>query len=228
MKATRAFRIIGRTNQVLLLGLFAILVVVAVGALVSDFVRDQRRDRARAEREVPSVSEVSGPLLEFRDPVSVEGTALSILGVEEVQGTTSKFGSEPYVSWTRNLLFHDAASGTSRWLRPDSRACIAEWERVRENGDSSGPVRWIRYEIAEADTDGDGRISCSDRLTVAISGPNGAELVPALRDVDRVRGYGPVRRTLLTIFFVRAGEERVADVDLAAKRVIRDQALPVP
>jgi hypothetical protein len=228
MNAARAFRIVGRVNQVLLLGLFTLVGVVAVGALVSELVRDQRRDRARAEREVPPVAGASGPVLEYENPVSVDGSALSILPVVEVQGSRSKFGSEPFVSWTRNLLFHDAAGGATRWLRPDTRACIAHWETVRENGEPTGPVRWIRYEIAEADTDGDGKVTCSDRIAVAISAPNGTELAPALKDVDRVRGYAPLQRTVLTVFYVRGTEERVADVDLVAKRVVRDQALPTP
>lgn len=224
MKATRAFRIIGRVNQVLLLALFLLVAAVAGGELVSSALRQEARDRAARVEAAPAHSEPEGPVLEFRDPVSMDGTAYSVLALVEEDGTRSKFGSEPYVAWTRNLLFHDASSGTTRWLRPDSRACL-DWDRIRELSES---VRWIRYEIAEADTDGDGRITCADRSAIAISDPGGDGLATVLREVDRVRGYAPLQGTVLTVFYVRGREERVADIDLVARKVIRDQLLPKP
>lgn len=226
MKATRAFRIIGRVNQVLLLGLFLLVAAVAGGELVSSALRQRGRDRAALVEAAPAHSEPGAPVLEFRDPVSMDGTAYSVLALVEEDGTRSKFGSEPYVAWTRNLLFHDASTGTTRWLRPDSRACI-DWDQIREHG-QPGAIRWIRYEIAEADTNGDGRVTCADRSAIAISDPGGDGLATVLRDVDRVRGYAPLQRTVLTVFYVRGRVDRVADIDLVARKVIRDQPLPKP
>ena len=126
----------------------------------------------------------------------------------------------------RNLLFYDATAGRSRWLRPDHRGAVAAWEPLRDGAAEKGPVRFIRYEIADADTDGDGEITENDARRVAISGPGGEGFAVVVPDADAIHGYAPLRNGTLLVFFRRGAEDFVGEVDLAARALRKTIQLP--
>lgn len=220
MKTSRFFRTVWRVNGVLVLLAFVLAGGAALIGLVfaaADALGDDTPDAPAA---------------------IVEGDEHLAYGlVEEIEGTshvllplTARAPSMPYSSdgagVTRNLLFYDAATGATRWLRPDHRGAVLDHTLLRDAGKEEGPVRWIRFELADADTDGDGEVTGEDAARVAVSGPGGEGLATVVGDADEILGYAPPRDGTLLVFFRRGAEHLVAEVDLAAREVRRTTALP--
>jgi hypothetical protein len=165
----------------------------------------------------------------------VDGTSNVILPLTARHPATS-FSSDG-AAVTRNLLFYEGTSHTPRWLRPDHRGAVVAHELLRESRppvgrgvvseeDVEGPVRWIRYELADVDTDGDGEVTDDDAVRVAVSGPGGEGLAVVVGDADEILGYGGPRDGTLLVFFRRGEGTFVADVDLPARKLRTTAALP--
>jgi hypothetical protein len=103
---------------------------------------------------------------------------------------------------------------------------VAAWQPLREGGTETGPVRWIRYEIADADTDGDGVITSDDARRVAVSGPGGEGLAVVIPDADEIHGYAPPRNGTLLVFFRRGAEDLVGEIDLGGRTLRKTTRLP--
>ena len=232
MRPARAFRIIWRINAALiLLALLAILGLGVAGAVTS--VSWGRRT-ARAPAAV--VAE-QGERLFIGSAREVEGTPFVILPLE-THRSVSKLSSGPsYETETRNLLFFDSNSGTSRWLRPDNATAILGYQLLRQSGAIQAkwdtrtaaidPVRWIRYKLAPA-TAGRDAATREGVRQVAVSGPGGEGFTVVLDEVDEVLGYAPARNGTL-VAFVRQGQNILAaGIDLGARKVQRTLPISKP
>lgn len=223
MRARRIFRGIWRINGILILLVF----VVAGAAVLVDAVTSRFRHRAEpaAIADSPETGSPGGEKLGFGSIDRLEGTPFVVLPLLSRSGDSGSYSSGDGER-VRNLLFYDTATGKTRWLRPDHSGVIAERKELRERDAEKGPVRWLRYEIADRDTDGDGEISSDDDVQVAISGPGGDDLSVVLREVRVVRGYAFTPRGTLLVFHRKGKGEMVAEIDLAARKVLRSTALP--
>jgi hypothetical protein len=237
MNASRLFRLANRANSLLLLALLAFGAVALAAAGVSEVW--SQLGRRGAQDGSPGEDGEGRAALE--PPVAIEGTPITVVALTVAQQRKG-FSSGGSWSQTRNLLFHDLTTGATRWLRPKSDAAILGWEVVREGTlaepyDDEGSGRGargkaaplaIRYEIAETDTDGDGVVGGGDRLVVALSSPSGDGLATVVRDVDEVRGYSAPFGGKLSVFFRRGERELAAELDLAARRPIRESQITIP
>lgn len=230
MRASRVFRVVNRINSVLLLGLLAVGALFLVQNLVSDLRRASQHRRPEPSEDEGGSSRGSGDERVVLETLSaLTGTQVSVLALNVHRESSGSYSSKGgYETRTRNLLFHRGPDGRMRWLRADNRAFIEKWEPVQEGEEARGPLRWIRYEIAEADTDGDGEIGPGDRLQVGVSELDGGGYAPLLRDLDAVLGWAPVSGGRTFVFFRRAQKEWVAEVDLAARRMLRESQIPGP
>ncbi|WP_242345093.1 hypothetical protein [Anaeromyxobacter terrae] len=228
MKAQRLFRTIWRINGALLLLAFVTIAVGAAAGLVSTLL-EAGKPAAREE----TVTEVDGEELALGDAQELEGTPHVLLPLVAHHGSGAYSSGER--STTRNLLFFDGAAGRARWLRPDHRAAITTYLPLHDGGGAQGrseesaparPVRWLRYELADADTDGDGQITEEDALRVAVSGAAGDDLTVVLPDAEVIHGYSMPRNGTLLVFFRRGGAELVGEIDLAARELRRTTPLP--
>ncbi len=231
MRASRVFRAIWRLNGVLLLLTFLLVAGVAIVGAAS-FGSSGRRDRPATPA---AVLPATGEKLFFGSIEPIEGSAFVVLPLETQRTGGGKLSSAPYApSATRNLLFYDAASGAAHWLRPDHRASVLSHELISESGvvhrwesrTSAGPVRWIRYELALADTNGDGKIDSDDLRVIAISGPEGKDLAVVLADVDEVLGYASPERGKVVVFFRKGDASFAGEIDLARRKLVRTTPLP--
>jgi hypothetical protein len=235
MTSSRFFRLVRRFNSLIPLAAVVITVLAVLVALLGsawDYAA-----RRRASRTAPVADESGDDRLELQSPSAILGTpvtVLALIGTQELGGFSSGSAER-----TCNLLFHDVGTGKMHWLRPKDDAAILAWEVLREGevaedyGESTGvgargkgSVLGIRYELAEADTDGDGVVGGGDRLQVALSGVNGEGLTTVLRDADEIRGYSAPHDGRLAVFFRRGEEERVAELDLEARKLVREARLP--
>jgi len=228
MNTTRLFRTVWRVNGVLLLASFLLLGGGALVAIVAEFLPD----RLAGGTEPAVAVDPGGERLVLGSVEEVDGTPYVLLPLASKRdGKFSSGGS----SETRNLLFHDAASGKARWLRPDHAAAIASYALLRaDEPEDAGPgeprrerpVRWIRYEIAPADTDRDGEVTSGDALEIAVSGPGGDPPTTVLTGVDEVLGYAPPRGGTLSVFFRRGHRYVVGEIDLVARKLRVERELP--
>jgi hypothetical protein len=233
MRPARAFRTIWRINGVLLLLSFALL---AVGGLVGLFTS---MSWGRHERGVPpAVVADKGERLFIGAAQEVEGTEFVILPLETRGSMQKGISSGPdYNRETRNLIFYNATSGASAWLRPDHSTRIVDYQLLRESGGvqarwESGrparadPVRWIRYELdpgASAKPDG---THGNGARQIAVSGPGGDGFTVVLDRADEVLGYSPTRNASLAAFFRLGDKYFAADIDLDSRKVRRTLPLP--
>lgn len=230
MNANRLFRTVWRVNGVLILAVFVFAGAAAAVGLVTSLASHLRR----GDPATPAALEGDEHLaLGLAQPV--DGTPHVILPLTASESGSSYSSDDAAV--TRNLLFYDATSHKARWLRPDHRGAILAHELLREprpatrsgqpvDGEEHGPVRWIRYEVADGDTDGDGEVTSEDAVRVAVSGPGGEGLAVVVDDADEILGYSGPRDGVLLVFFRRGEGSFVADVDLAARRL--RSAAPLP
>jgi hypothetical protein len=219
MRANRIFRAIWRIDGALiLLAFIAAGGVILVGVASSLF-------RRHAEPAAEIADSPGGEKLGFGSLEPLEGTRFVVLPLGSRRGDSGSYSSED-TSRVRNLLFYDTETGKTRWLRPDHSGVVVEHQELRERGADKGPVRWLRYEIADRDDDGDGEVSADDGVQVAISGPGGDDLSVLLRGVRAVRGYTFTPGGTLLVFHRKEKGEMVAEIDLAARKVVRSAPLP--
>lgn len=235
MDSSPVFRTISRINSVLLLvGLIA-LGVMALVAATSSMDWSRRVHRAQPAAVMPA----TGEKLFFGSVEAVDGSPFVLLPLESRRPGMKLSSGSSHTGHTRNLLFYDAASGEARWLRSDHRAVVFSHELLRESGavlarwesrkpgaSTSDPVRWIRYDLALSDTNGDAVIDESDARQVAVSGPDGKDLAVVLDRVDEVLGYTVPESGKLVVFFRRGEGEFAGEISLTARKLVRTVPLP--
>jgi hypothetical protein len=152
----------------------------------------------------------------------VEGSPIlrATLTLEQEYGFSS--GSKE-TSSPQNYLFYDPRSGRSWWLLPDFNGLLLSTEEVPASkyGEKAVPVVAFAYELVEADTSGDGKLTGSDRRTIAVSDPVGSNVVKLFRDADELNG-AYLQDDALLLIYTSKGSLRAAHVDRSTFSVTRD------
>lgn len=128
----------------------------------------------------------------------------------------------------RNYLFVNATDKSSRWLMPSNSQLFVSDMRLGEtmNAPESELSRWVQYEIVKADTDGDGRLTNTDRRAVAFSDVIGQGYTEIISDADSVIGTELRDANTQLVFYNSGGKSFVAEIDLPARRVSVTKELP--
>ena len=234
MRTSRLFRTIWRIDGALILLTFVLVGGVALVAAASSAMWSRRANRATPAAVMP----VTGEKLFFGSLENVGGSPFVLLPLEARRAGKGLSSGPSHTSETRNLLFYDAATGAAHWLRPDHAAVIVDHELLRESGAvqprwnsrhpaaAGDPVRWIRYELATADTNRDGEIDADDVREVAVSGPDGKDFAVVVERIDEVLGYASPQGVKLVVFFRRGESEFAGEIDLSARKLVRTVPLP--
>ena len=121
-----------------------------------------------------------------------------------------------------NVLFYDLDGREGRWLFEDAdRSILSE----RDVGDSTR-VRMVVYELAEEDTNGDGRLDHEDARTIAVSDPEGRRLVRLAEGARQYRETIRLDDDTALVLFDAAGTVRAIEVGLDDLRVEADVTTP--
>jgi hypothetical protein len=232
MRTSRVFRTIWRLNGVLILLAFVLVGGMALLAATTSAVWS-RPNRAPPAAVMP----VTGEKLFFGSVETVDGSSFVLIPLEARRPGAGFSSGSSHVTETRNLLFYDASSGVAHWLRPDHSAVIVNHELLRESGatqrkwdskpsGANDPVRWVRYDLATADTNGDGQVDVDDVRQIAVSGPDGKEFTIVLERIDDVLGYASPESGKLVVFFRRGDSEFAGEISLSARKLVRTVPLP--
>lgn len=232
MNSSRLFRAIWRVNGVLVLLAFVLVIGGTVVAAIAS-AWSGRHDRAEPPAAVVAAT---GEELSFGAVEELQGSSVVVLPLLGRRPSKLDFSSGGGGVATRNLLFYDAGSGAAQWLRPDHRAAILDHQQLRASGaehhgvvasaPADDPVRWIRYELATADTNHDGEIDGDDGIQVALTGIDGKELAVAIDGIDTVLGYAAPGKGKVVVFFRKGNADLAGEIDLATRKLVRTVPLP--
>ena len=224
MTSRRLFAAVWRANALLIL----VAGVLSIGVL--SFALWQIYKETTRTRHATQVINVAGEQVDRATRrvgrfEAVEGSAIlrAPLTLEQEYGFSS--GSKE-TSSPQNYLFYDPRSGRSWWLLPGFSGLLLSTEQLpsHEYGAKPAPVVAFAYELVESDTSGDEKLTGSDRRSIALSGPDGSNVVKLFRDVDELNG-AYLQDDGILLIYTAAGALRAAHVDPRTFAVTRDAAL---
>lgn len=225
MTARRFFRLLWRFNALVVAGAGLAVIAGSMILTVVIYLSERRADPVvRADRPPP----VSQKLV-FGNFGPVAGTSTVIVPLEQEASSRGFVSSGGTSSVTRNLLFIDLSSGEQRWLIEGSNALIPHYRLVERDvaRGKDAEVIAILIEVVKSDTDGDGRLSDEDRLTVAFAKPDGTGYTEALMDIDRLLGNRQMGDELL-VGFERDGMAQLSTIRLTDFRVVATHTIRKP
>lgn len=157
---------------------------------------------------------------------AVRGTTILSAPVVAKQSYDFRYSSKD-VSSTRNFIFYDTATGTSRKLLADEKQLIVAHHELRPDGDNTTSApRAMLFEIIEADTTKDGILSHADATTFALSRADGQGLTRLNLKGDGQHGQSVSADGATLILFVgETGAITAHHIDLATFKVTRADAI---
>jgi len=130
------------------------------------------------------------------------------------------------VSWLKLINTNDyQILDTVQFPQPD-REIYQSASRSQCNADSP-EVRWLTYTIIKEDTNGDGKLSDPDLITLAISDADGQNYTELLFDLKRLYGLTLTEeQDRLIIIYLQNNRRKISVVDLFQYQVLSTEDLP--
>ncbi|NEP53218.1 MAG: hypothetical protein F6K65_32225 [Moorea sp. SIO3C2] len=218
MEDNKFFRFVWRFNAIVIMasGLLAIA-VLAFAAI--EIVRSTTRDRQGINIVNVDDDSSSSQDWELGNLREVDGTTYLMVPLYSDQSYTQSYYSKSTRS-TRNYLFLDSETGKSKWLFANNDYLIASDRLISEtnnktnNSGESKPVIAVLYHLIKKDTNGDGRLTNDDSMTIAFTHYNGNDYQEVVSGVDRFLGYKVLNANSLLILYQRDGIAYSAKVSL--------------
>lgn len=222
MTSRRFFGWVWRVNSLMILAA-SVLAVVLLGVFIASQLRDWFRTRQTTDVVNLVEEQVQGTRSRLGRFEQIAGTGVlrASLNVEQAYelGTISKESTS-----VQNYLYFEPRTQQSYWLLPGYRGLVLEDHLYPDPtyGDTSTPVVTTLFQLIDADSNGDGKLSYSDRLALAVSDPIGKQLVRVVKDVERFNGAYLMDAQTLVVLYSTRGEVRAAEVGLNPVRLLRD------
>ncbi len=216
------FAWVWRVNGLLILLASAIAVI-----LLTVFVASQLRDWFET-RQASDVVNLVGDEVQWTrshlgqfEQIAGTGVLRAALNVEQEYelGTISKETTS-----VQNYLYFEPRTRQSYWLLPGYRGLVLRDHSYPEQvyDDATKPVVATLFELIDADSNGDGKLSYSDRLALGVSDPVGKQLLRVAKNVERFNGAYLVDAQTLAVLYSSQGQLRAAEVGLNPVRLLRD------
>jgi hypothetical protein len=136
--------------------------------------------------------------------------------------------SSSYGGYAANYLFLNSRTGVSSWLLPTARQLfIAELllsETLHKQGNDK--IAGIVYALVDKDTDGDGRLSARDTITVAASAADGSGFHLLTKGVDRLFALTQIADDRFLILYQKKQETVSELYDIAAMKKLAQHTVP--
>lgn len=150
---------------------------------------------------------------------------------------------EKEASAVRNYMFVDGADKSARWLTPTNNYLFLDANELHEskmlpgeasankygaivNAPGQASVKWMRYLVVNADTNGDQRLTEKDQRVIAISSVSGEGYTELIRNVDAVRGSTLRNENTLILFYESDKKYFVAEINLPQRQIVETKELP--
>jgi hypothetical protein len=92
----------------------------------------------------------------------------------------------------------------------------------REYTKPERPVVVVIYELVEADSTGDGKLTASDAKTIAVSDPSGSRFTKVLTGVEDINGAMLTRNGRILILYTATSALKAAEIEGENHRIVRD------
>ena len=227
MEKTKLFKNIWRFNALIIAsaGLLAIVVLLfAAYMFYEDMNRNRHQNRIVNVDPETNIKEV----FRLGRLQRIVGTQSVIIPLNAKQKYSISYSSGKSASSVRNILFSNMHAETSKWLLPNNQFLIANHRLLNEEnsyGDGYNIVT-ILYDVVKSDTNNDSRLTTNDKLTIALSDPEGNNYTEVLDNVDEVLGYDVLNKQALAIVFNRGDQGYIAYVNLADFKIEKEVELP--
>lgn len=212
---------------ILLFGFLVVLFIAALGLIF--FVLPGARASSREPVPVKTLKPGSLFLGDFRQ---VQGTDTLIA---EITQDNQSYGSARWFSYENgnpsihNLVFMDGKTLASHRLFDSNANIITQIDQlpppVYQDGEKTITVRCIIYQVAQKDTNQDGRLDNSDQLNVWLTDAAGNGQTLLLDSVDRVYWTGILGQDSLGIVYRQGETHKASLIDLNSRAITASKPL---
>jgi len=225
MTSRRVFAVIWRVNAVLIL-LTAVLACAVLSFGAWQIYREATRTRRVSAVVNIAEDRIDRSRLQLGSFQKIEGSGVLRAPLQIEQQYAFGSGSKETIS-TQNYLFYDPASRSSHWLLPGNQGLFLSLRELPERGDSrpERPIVAVVYELVEADTTGDHRLTASDAKVVAVSTASGLRFTRVLTGVEEINGVILTADARILVLYTSASTLKAAEIDVGTYKVIRDGPL---
>ncbi len=129
-------------------------------------------------------------------------------------------------SATRNYFFLNFADKTTRWLVPTNKYLFVNDGEIKESKDNTSKVLAMRYKLVKEDTNGDGRLTSTDKQTFAISEIDGSNFTELIEGIDESLGEEHPTPDSLLLFYRSNSKNFLAEIKISEKKIIQIKELP--
>lgn len=230
MRAATFFRYLGRFNQLLYAALGAAVALFIAAVLAREALIYFRRHPGHdITLETGDAREDAAKLTLDRWGSGARGTSITVYAVRST-GLYSAFSTTKDGSSIVNFYFFDASSGEGRWLFRDNRQIICSDYAFPNAGGSATPVRAMVFLVARTDTDGNGRMDCRDKKTLAAARMDGtgyAEFYEGVEagELNAWAGSPEPERPYIDLLIRKDGAWRILVIDPDRPAVTRDHRI---
>jgi hypothetical protein len=165
----------------------------------------------------------------------IQGTSIFVASVgPEREGSSyleARF-SYDYGYTTRNLVFLDGNTLTSHYLFQSNEkfvVSLSQFPKPKSDLDNQPiAVKWLVYEIAQQDSNMDGKINSQDTFSVAMSNASGQNYIELIQNVSETIAMNLLDNHYLLLVYKTNGEYWVSKIDLDQQSILETKKHPEP
>ena len=173
--------------------------------------------------DAPS-AETTAVVMTFSEAEPVRGADVQLLRLT-LRTESEKFSSSGYGLEVRNALLLVGPEATPHWLFKGHQNWVRRLQQLSGDPDDpeEGDTTALYVEYVSTDTNGDQRLSASDRFNVAVAAPDGTNFQPLLSDVQQVFSHVVTEEDELTVVYQKADAVRQARFSLPSGKPLTDK-----
>ncbi len=226
MEENKVFKNIWRFNAIVIMLVGVLGVALALFACIMIY-KDITRDRN--VKNIVNIEDSTERKEEWQlgSITSVKGADILMVPLHSEQSySRGSYGKS--ASSTRNYLFINVENNRRYWLFGKNDYLITQTYQLPNTlyEEQSKDAKAILYYVIKADTNNDKSLTSSDKLTVAISKPNGKDYTELLKDIDFVNGYKTINENSVILVFQRSNIGYSAIIDLERLSILSEDQLP--
>lgn len=227
MEDSKLFKKIWRFNAIIIaaVGILAFFILLFAGYQI---YKQQTRTKHRTEIVNVDPETKAKETYRLGEVKHVNGSQSVIVPLYSDQSFDLRYSGGKSTASTRNILFSNMHTETSKWLLPTNKYLIPRYRLINKSNsyNRDEDIVTILYHIIKEDTNNDSRLTENDEVTIAFSKPEGSEYTEVLKNIDKVLGYELLNNETIAIMFNRKGQGYTAYVNLLNFTVSKEIELP--
>jgi hypothetical protein len=189
---------------------------------VADDPKNEEKWTLGSSNEIGGTDYVYIPLESEKKDIDVKGIPFGPMA----KSAMHSYGR--YFNNSRNILFINKRNQKMNWLYPTNNQIIKNLKLISKEDEWNNHknISTIIYEVINADTDNDNRLSVADNTNIYISSPDGTNNKLLFKSVDQTYGNYVVDNNLLTIMYQSYGRGYSSMIGLENNNIICTTELP--